>query len=156
MAGKIGIAADHGGKELKRLIHDFLRLTDYDVIDYGVSPDTEKAVDYPDYAALLADDVSRGKVDEGIVICGTGIGMCITANKFPDVRAALVWDEFTARMSRMHNNANIICLGARTINHHRAVDFIKIWLETEYEGGRHAERIRKIHEIEKRNLKPRG
>jgi ribose 5-phosphate isomerase B len=156
MAQRIGIAADHGGKDLKRLVHDFLRLTDNEVIDYGISPDTDKAVDYPDYAALVAADLSHGKIDKGIVICGTGIGMCITANKFPNVRAASVWDEFTARMSRLHNDSNIICLGARTINHHRAIDYLKIWLETEYEGGRHAERLRKIHDIEKKNLKPRA
>lgn len=156
MALTIGIAADHGGKDLKRLVFDFLRLTDCQVIDYGVGNETQKSVDYPDYAALLASDVSMGKIEKGIAICGTGIGMCITANKFPEVRAALVWDEFTAKMSRLHNNSNILCLGARTINHHRAVDFVKIWLETEDEGGRHAERLRKIHEIEKKNLKLRG
>ena len=156
MKAKVGICADHGGKELKRLVHDYLRLTEYEVVDYGVSPDTSASVDYPDYASLLASDISQGKIDKGIAICGTGIGMNITANKFPDVRAALVWDPFTAEMSRMHNDANVICLGARTTNHHRAVDFVKIWLETKYEAGRHDERLKKLHEIEKKNLKPRA
>lgn len=152
MKGKIGITADHAGKELKQLVYEFLRLTDYEAIDYGVSADTKQSVDYPDYAAILSSDVSTGKLDLGIAICGTGIGMAMTANKFAGVRAALVWDEFTARMSRQHNNANVLCLGARTTNHHRAVDFTKIWLESEYEGGRHEERLKKIREIEKKNL----
>ena len=156
MTGKIGIAADHGGKDLKRLIHDFLRLTEFEVIDFGVDSDTQASVDYPDYAALLAAEVSAGKLDRGVAVCGTGIGMCIVANKFANVRAASVWDEFSARMSRQHNDSNIICLGARAINHHRAVDFLKIWLETSYEGGRHLERLRKVIETEKKNFKPRG
>jgi ribose 5-phosphate isomerase B len=154
MKAKIGVAADHGGKDLKRLVVDFLQLTDFEVVDYGVASNTDKSVDYPDYARVLAQDVSAEKIERGIAICGTGLGMCITANKFPKVRAVSVWDEYTARMSRQHNNANIICLGGRTINHHRAVDFVKIWLETSYEGGRHEERLKKIYEIEKKNLKP--
>lgn len=156
MKPKIGLASDHGGKELKRLVVDFLQLTDFEVIDYGVSHDADKSVDYPDYARLLASDVSSGKIEKGIVICGTGIGMCIAANKFPNVRAASVWDEYTARMSRLHNNANVMCLGGRAINHHRAVELVKIWLETDYEGGRHEERLKKIYEIEKKNLKPQA
>jgi ribose 5-phosphate isomerase B len=155
MVAKIGIAADHGGKELKQLVFEFLQHTDYQVIDYGVSVETDKSVDYPDYAALLAADLSLGKIDRGIAICGTGIGMCITANKFPGVRAASVWDEFTAKMSRAHNDANVLCLGARVVNHHRAVAYTKIWLETEYEGGRHSERLHKIRELEKKNFKLR-
>jgi ribose 5-phosphate isomerase B len=156
MTEKIGIAADHGGKELKRLVHDFLRLTDVEVVDFGVPYESQASVDYPDFARLLAGEVSTGKLQRGVAICGTGLGMSIVANKFSNVRATLVWDEFTARMSRLHNDSNIICLGARTTNHHRAVDFLKIWLETPYEGGRHNERLRKILDTEKLNLKPRG
>lgn len=151
---KIGIASDHAGKELKQLILEFLRLTDAEILDYGVGVNTDASVDYPDYAALVAKDVSLGKLERGILICGTGIGMCITANKFPGVRAASAWDEFSTRMSRQHNDANIICLGSRITNYHRAVDLTKIWLETPYEGGRHQQRLNKIHTLEQRNFHP--
>jgi ribose 5-phosphate isomerase B len=150
MAAKIGIASDHAGKELKQLVADFVRMKNYDVIDYGVATDTDKSVDYPDYAAILASDISTGKVERGILICGTGIGMSITANKFPGVRAGLVWDEFTARMSRAHNDTNVICLGSRVLNPHRATEFVNIWLDTVFEGNRHKTRLDKIREIEKK------
>ena len=150
MATKIGIAADHAGKELKQLIGEFVRMKNYEVVDYGVAVDSAKSVDYPDYAAILSADVGSGKLDLGVLICGTGIGMCITANKFPGVRAACVWDEFTARMSRAHNDANIICLGARVINHHRAAELVNLWLDTSFEGNRHKARLDKIREIEKK------
>ena len=150
MASKIGIAADHAGKELKQLVADFVGLKNFEVIDYGVAYDSNKSVDYPDYAAILAADVASGKIDRGVLICGTGIGMCITANKFPGVRAAQVWDEFTARMSRAHNDANIICLGASVTNHHRAVELVNLWLDTPFEGSRHQSRLDKIREIEKK------
>jgi len=155
MSDKIGICADHGGKELKRLVYEFLQLTEYEVVDYGVAIDTDKSVDYPDYAALLATEIATGKITRGIAICGTGIGMCITANKFPGVRAASVWDEYTAKKSRQHNDANIICLGGRTLNYHRAVDYVKLWLETPFEGARHEQRLNKIREIEKKSFQPR-
>ena len=156
MSHKIGIASDHAGKELKQLIVDLVRLTDNDVVDYGVATDSDKSVDYPDYAAFLAKDVSSGKLDLAIAICGTGIGMSITANKFPGVRAAVAWDEFSAKMAKAHNNANILCLGARSINHHRASEMVKVWLATKFEGDRHQLRLDKIREIEKKNLKPRS
>ena len=147
---KIAVASDHGGKELKSQVIEFLKLTNHSVLDYGVAADSSGSVDYPDYADIVASEVSRGKVERGILICGTGIGMNIVANKFPNVRAALIFDEFTARMSRAHNDANILCLGARTINHMRALDYLKIWLITEFEGGRHATRLEKIQGLEKR------
>ena len=150
MASKIGIASDHAGKELKQLVADFVRLKNFEVVDYGVAVDSNKSVDYPDYAAILAGDLASGKIERGVLICGTGIGMCITANKFPGVRAAQVWDEFTARMSRAHNNANVICLGARVTNHHRAVELVNLWLDTPFEGSRHQSRLDKIREIEKK------
>lgn len=150
MVSKVGIAADHAGKELKQLIADFVRLKNYEVIDYGVSADSDKSVDYPDYALILASDLMAGKIDKGVLICGTGIGMAVTANKFPGVRAAVAWDEFTARMSRSHNDANVICLGARALNHHRAAELVNIFLDTPFEGNRHKARIDKIREIEKR------
>ena len=147
---KIAIAADHAGKELKSYVIDFLTLTNHQVLDYGVALDSTTSVDYPDYADIVASEVSAGRCERGILICGTGIGMCITANKFPQVRAAVVTDEFAARMSRAHNDTNVICLGSRTINHQRAIDFVKIWLATECEEGRHRSRITKINSIEKR------
>ena len=106
----------------------------------------------PGNEAILASDVSTGKLDRGVLICGTGIGMCITANKFPGVRAASVWDEFTARMVKAHNDANIICLGARVLNHHRAAELVNLWLDTQFEGNRHKSRLDKIREIEKKNF----
>jgi ribose 5-phosphate isomerase B len=154
MGSKIGIACDHAGKEMKQLIADFVKLNNYEIVDYGVATDTDKSVDYPDYAEILASDISGGKLERGILICGTGIGMCITANKFPGIRAARITDEFTARMSRAHNNANIMCLGSRVTNHHRAADLVQIWLNTEFEGNRHSTRLDKIRNIEKKNMKP--
>jgi len=147
---KIAVASDHAGKELKSYIIDFLNLTNHEIFDYGVAADSVGSVDYPDYADIVGSEVANGRVDRGILICGTGIGMCISANKFPGVRAAQVFDEFTARMSRAHNDANVLCLGSRTINHQRAVDFVKIWLTTEFEEGRHRGRLNKIATIEKR------
>jgi ribose 5-phosphate isomerase B len=147
---KIAIAADHAGRDLKGYIIDFLTLTNHQVLDYGVASDSSVSVDYPDYADIVASEVSSGRSDRGILICGTGIGMCITANKFPHVRASVVYDEFTARMSRAHNDTNVVCLGSRTINHQRAIDFIKIWLAAECEEGRHRSRVQKIDLIEKR------
>lgn len=147
---KIAIASDHAGKELKSLVSDYLSLTSHSVLDYGVSIDSEGSVDYPDFADVVASEVSSGRADRGVLICGTGIGMCITANKFPGIRAAVVYDEFTARMCRAHNDANIFCLGARTVNPSRAIDFLKIWLATEFEDGRHRGRVSKIAEIEQR------
>ena len=154
MGAKIGIACDHAGKELKQLMADFVKLNNYEVVDYGVAADTDKSVDYPDYAEILASDISSGKLERGILICGTGIGMAIAANKFPGIRAACITDEFTARMSRAHNDSNIMCLGSRVTNHHRAADLVKAWLNTEFEGNRHSTRLEKIRNIEKKNMKP--
>lgn len=150
---KIGVASDHAGKELKQMVVEFVATSDLEVVDYGVAQESDLSVDYPDYAAAVARDIGDKKLDFGILICGTGIGMSIAANKFPYVRAALIWDEFTAKMSRAHNNANIACLGARTLNYHRAIDLIKIWLHAGFEGNRHNLRLEKIREIEKQNFK---
>ncbi len=151
----IGLAADHAGKELKDILLGLVKALGHEAIDYGVAVTNEQSVDYPDYAALLAKALASGKIEAGVAICGTGTGMAMAANKFPGVRAAVVWDEYSARMSRAHNDANIICLGARTTNVHRAADFLKIWLETSFEDGRHKMRRDKIREIEKKNFKPR-
>jgi ribose 5-phosphate isomerase B len=106
------------------------------------------AVDYPDYAGKVARAIANGEAGEGILICGTGIGMSIAANKFPGVRAALISDEFTARMSKEHNNANIIVMGGRVLTPARASELVAIWLETPFAGGRHQRRLDKITEIE--------
>jgi len=150
MALTIGIGADHAGKDLKQLVVEMLKLTDHKAIDYGVASDCKTSVDYPDYAAAVAADVSSGKLDCGILICGSGIGMQITANKFPGVRAAVAWDELSAKLAKEHNNANILCLGARLTNHLRATELVNTWLETPFGGNRHKIRLDKIREIERK------
>ena len=152
---KIGLAADHAGKELKEILLGLVAAMGHEAVDYGVAVSNEQSVDYPDYAALLAHDISSGRVDAGVAVCGSGIGMSIAANKFPGVRAAVVWDEYSARMSRAHNDANMACFGSRMLNQHRASDFLKIWLETSFEGGRHKMRLDKVRELEKKNFRPR-
>jgi ribose 5-phosphate isomerase B len=156
MALTIGIGADHAGKELKQLVTEMLRLTEHKVVDYGIAADCKTSVDYPDYASAVAGDVSNGKLDAGILICGTGIGMQIAANKYPGVRAAVAWDEMSAKLVKEHNNANILCLGARTTNHMRASELVKIWLETPFGGSRHQIRLDKIREIERKVMTPKS
>jgi ribose 5-phosphate isomerase B len=156
MALTIGIGADHAGKELKQLVTEMLRLTEHQVVDYGLAADCKTSVDYPDYASAVASDVSNGKLDAGILICGTGIGMQIAANKYPGVRAAVAWDEMSASLVKEHNNANILCLGARTTNHMRAAELVKIWLETPFGGSRHQVRLDKIREIERKVMAARN
>ena len=148
MTLEIGIASDHGGKILKDKIIQYLKTESYKVRDFGVPVDSTASVDYPDYAKELSSHISSGILTRGILVCGSGIGMSIAANKFPGVRAALIFDEFTAKMCRLHNDANVLCLGERVINHDRALDFLKIWLETKFEGGRHQGRLDKIRELE--------
>lgn len=143
---KIVIGSDHGGFELKQQLKQRFADINIDVIDIG--NEGLDSVDYPDYAAQVSDKISRKEADAGVLVCGTGIGMCITANKFKNVRAAVLYDDFTAKMSKAHNNANVICLGGRTIDPDVAWKLISIWLETEYEGGRHEHRLSKIKEIE--------
>lgn len=144
---KIAIASDHGGRELKENIIVLLREKGLEIIDYGV--DNPESVDYPDYGIKVANAVSKGIAERGILSCGTGIGMSIVANKFPDVRAALCYDMFTARMSRLHNDANILVLGGRVLDKEIALMMVDVWLRTGFEGGRHQRRLDKISEIEK-------
>ncbi len=148
---EIGIASDHGGKILKDKILRYLRDGGCPVRDFGVAVDSNASVDYPDYAKQLASLISKGELTRGILVCGSGIGMSIAANKFPGVRAALITDDYTAKMCRLHNDANVLCLGERVINHDRALDFVRIWLETEFEGGRHQGRLDKIRALELHN-----
>jgi len=148
---KIGIVSDHAGTELKKFLIEYVTTLGVSVQDFGISLETLTSVDYPDYAALLASRISQKSLDGGIAICGTGIGMSIAANKYPGVRAALVWSEYTSRMSRAHNDSNLLCLGARVLNPHRAADFVKLWLETPFEKGHHQTRLDKLVRIEKKN-----
>jgi len=145
---KLAIGADHGGYILKKEIVDFLsKIGNIEVTDHGASG--PESVDYPDYGRKVSEAVSNGTVDRGILICGTGIGMSIVANRYPQVRAALCHDNFTARMSRLHNDANVLVMGERVIGRGVALDIVKAWLETEFEGSRHQRRLDKIRDIEK-------
>ncbi|RME41512.1 MAG: ribose 5-phosphate isomerase B [Deltaproteobacteria bacterium] len=144
----IVVGSDHGGLALKNAIIDYLRERDCEVLDIGTQDD--RSVDYPDFGVRVAEKVSRGEAEKGILVCGTGIGMSIVANKFPGVRAALVTDEFTARMAKEHNNANILVMGGRVLNPDQATVMVGIWLDSTFEAGRHQRRLDKIAEIEKR------
>ncbi|KAA3663185.1 MAG: ribose 5-phosphate isomerase B [Calditrichaeota bacterium] len=138
---KISIASDHAGFELKNEIVGYLRKKpDLEVLDMGT--DSEKnAVDYPAMAAKVAKSIQNGESERGIVLCGTGIGISISANKFKGIRAALCHDAYTARMSRAHNNANVLALGGRTTGRGVAFDIVDVWFNTEFEGDRHTRRI---------------
>jgi ribose 5-phosphate isomerase B len=142
---KIVLACDHGGFELKEAVREHLTKKGYEVNDMGVY-DTN-SVDYPDYGKKAAELVA-GSDDKGIVICGTGIGISIAANKVHGIRCALCTNEYMARMSRMHNDANMLALGNRVIGQGVALDIVDVWLSTEFEGGRHLNRINKMMEIE--------
>ena len=145
------VGSDHGGYELKMAVLELLRERSVDCADFGT--DGSDSVDYPDFAAKVAGAVSSGEAELGILICGTGIGMSITANKFSGVRAALVHDEFTAQMAREHNNANILALGGRVLTPDQGKKLVEIWLDTEFEGGRHQNRLDKISAIEQQVVK---
>jgi ribose 5-phosphate isomerase B len=140
---KIAIGADHGGWELKQHLLDFLKkIGNIEIMDHGTSG--PGSVDYPDFGRKVAEAVATGAADRGILICGTGIGMSMVANRYPKVRAALCHDHFTAKMSRQHNDANVLCLGERVIGRGVAFDILQTWLDTEFEGGRHLARIEKF------------
>jgi ribose 5-phosphate isomerase B len=142
----IVLGSDHGGLELKEAIQAALAARGLDVNDYGT--DNGDSVDYPDFAEKVAGAVSRGDAELGILVCGTGIGLSIVANKLPGVRAALATDEFMAQMAKEHNNANILVLGGRVLTAEKAVKLVNIWLDTHYEGGRHQRRLDKITQLE--------
>lgn len=144
---KIAIGSDHRGFEVKRRLVVLLRHAEHEVLDVGTGSDD--SCDYPDYAFLVGRAVSEQKVDRGILICGTGIGMSISANKIPGVRAALCHDSITAEMSRRHNNANILCLSADLLGDELIERMTRIWLETAFEGGRHIRRLEKIMRFER-------
>ena len=143
----IALGSDHGGLALKVAIQNLLNERGIPSIDCGTHSDS--SVDYPDFGEKVAREVSCGKVEKGILVCGTGIGMSIVANKFPHVRAALVTDHFMARMAKEHNNANILVLGGRVLDEAQAKDMVITWLEAVFEGGRHQARLDKIELLEK-------
>jgi ribose 5-phosphate isomerase B len=145
---RIAVGSDHRGFVIKGKIVALLKRLEHHVVDVG--PETPESVDYPDIAEIVGSRVSEGSVDRGILICGTGIGMCIAANKFPGVRAAPCHDDLTAEMSRRHNDLNVLCLSADMLGERLIDRMVEIWLATEFEGGRHARRVSKIADLEKR------
>jgi ribose 5-phosphate isomerase B len=149
----IAIGCDHAGVELKQQIIALLKDLHIECIDYGT--DSTESVDYPDFGEKVSEAVSSGKIQKGILICGTGIGMSIVANKFPSVRASLCNELFTAKMSRLHNDANILVLGGRIVGRDLAKEIVKTWVSTPFEGERHRKRLEKISHIEDR-LKKHG
>ena len=142
----IAIASDHAGSRLKTDIRRLLQSLDIEVEDLG--PQDAKSVDYPDYAHLLARAVSDGRIERGILICGSGIGMSMAANRHPGVRAALCHDAYTAEMARRHNDANVLCIGERTTGAGVAEQIVRVFVDTDFEGERHQRRVAKI-ELEK-------
>lgn len=143
---KIGLGSDHGGYELKDRIKKHLMENNIEVVDYGTN--SSESVDYPDFGKKLAEAVVAKEVDRGIVICGTGIGISIAANKVKGIRAALCSDSYSAKMSMEHNNANVLALGARVLGEGLALDIVDTWINTKFQGGRHEIRVNKISEIE--------
>jgi ribose 5-phosphate isomerase B len=145
----VALGADHAGWELKEALKAWLIDHGHHVLDFGThSPDS---VDYPDYALQVAEAVAVGKVERGVLVCGTGIGMAIAANKVAGVRAAPCSDLYTARMSREHNDANVLALGGRLMGREMALEILKVWLDTAFAGGRHSGRVDKIGTIEHRH-----
>jgi len=150
MAMRIAIGCDHRGLNLKREIIDLLSQLGHSYEDFGCY-DTG-SVDYPDIGGRVAEAVAEGRFDHGILVCRTGIGMSMVANKVPGVRAALCHDTFSARRSREHNDANVLCLGERVIGEGLAKEIVQAYLSAEFEGGRHAQRLEKVQEWERRSL----
>jgi len=144
---KIAVGSDHRGLTVKQRIVPLLQQIGHEVVDAG--PASPGSVDYPDFAFEVAKAVGEGRADRGVLICGTGIGMCIAANKVPGVRAAPCHDSITAELSRRHNDSNVLCLSADLLGEELIERMIRIWLETPFEAGRHARRVDKIMQFEK-------
>lgn len=144
---KIAIGSDHAGFEVKERIRKILQELKYDVIDLGAF--SSESVDYPDFGAAVGRAVARGTAEKGIVVCGSGIGIAIAANKIDGVRAAQAWNEETARLSRQHNDANVLSIGARVLPEDEIPGIVRAFLETSFEGGRHAGRVAKISALER-------
>ncbi len=147
---KLAIGCDHGGIELKLEIVKHLEERGIEIVDFGIKE--YQSVNYPEIALPLAKAVATGECDRGILVCGTGIGMSIAANKVKGIRAAVCSDHFSAKFTRLHNDANILCLGGRVIGPGVANEMVDLFIDTEYEGGRHATRVQMITDIENNNL----
>lgn len=149
---RIALASDHAGYELKTGVARYLAEQGIPFTDLGCGPG--ESVDYVDFAAKGAEEVQTGACDRAILVCGTGMGMALAANKFKGIRATPCWNVYTAEMSRRHNDSNCLTLGGRTTPLADALEIVRVWLDTPFEGGRHARRVDKIKEIEARNFKP--
>ena len=145
---KISVGSDHAGYPVKEEIANHLRAQGHEVIDCGCH--SEESVDYPDFGAAVAKAVASHECERGILVCGTGIGIGMTANKVPGIRAATVHDRFTAEMSRAHNDANVLCLGARVLDPKHAVELADFWLTVSFGNGRHSRRVAKINALDQR------
>jgi ribose 5-phosphate isomerase B len=143
---KIAIGSDHRGWDVKKRIVAQLQKLGHEVLDLGT--DSADSCDYPDFGLLVATEVGEGRCERGILLCGTGLGMCITANKVKNVRAAACHDRITAEMSRRHNDANVLCLSAHLLGDELVEHMVRLWLDTPFEGGRHARRVEKISNYE--------
>ncbi len=144
---RIALASDHAGYAEKERLKEVLSELGVEFDDLGTV--SEESVDYPDYARKVAEQVAQGRVEQGLLVCGSGTGMAITANKVPGVRAAVAWSEETARLARQHNDANVLAIGARTTPDGDIPKIVRAWFAAEFQGGRHAERVEKINEVER-------
>lgn len=145
---KVGIASDHGGYDLKELVYEYLLRKGYYVYNMGCFD--KNSADYPDYALIIGESIKKGEIDYGIIVCGTGIGISIAANKVPGVRAALCNDVYMAKMAREHNNANVLALGGRILGENLSLRIVESFITTEFAYGRHERRVEKITEIEEK------
>lgn len=139
---KLGIGGDHAGFEYKQKAIEYLKSQGHEVTDFG--PNSADSVDYPDYIHPMATAIEKGELDAGIAICGSGNGVCMTANKHQDIRAALVWNNDLSALARQHNNANVVCIPARFVDYDLAEEMIGTFVSTDFEGGRHQRRVDKI------------
>ncbi len=149
----ISIGSDHHGVLIRMKLCDMVRQLGHEVKDHGPTMEDAEPVDYPDIAGQVAREISNGEADRGILICGTGLGMCIVANKYPGIRAAPVSDELTAELSRRHNDLNVLCLSGDMLSEKMIDRLVDIWVSTQFEGGRHARRLDKIASLETENDK---
>ena len=147
---KIAIGCDHGGVEHKNAIFEHLKSRGFEVVNFGI--DEAVSVDYPDIALKVTDAVVKKECELGILVCGTGIGMSMAANKVKGIRAAACSEAFSAKYTRLHNDANVLCLGGRVISIDTAIELVDLFVDTEFEGGRHQRRVDKIMEIEHNNF----
>lgn len=147
---RVGVVSDHTCVSLRKKLVSELRALGYEVLDYG--PESDKRTDYPVYGARIGAAVVDGDVELGIAICGSGVGMSMATNKIPGVRAACVSEAYSAAMSRKHNNANVLCFGGRLLNAAQALAVSQVWLETDYEGGRHQRRVEQLAQLDVNDL----